>query len=326
MKFFKKRGVAVAIAIVMVVAALVIGLGSSKKEYAPQDEHAAENWANDSYQAYLPFVMDEYDLLSEKTETALAKKNAELVYSYDSLIAFVSGSGVADLEEFAYDAAEEMELSPRDGILAVDAANGQWYAVFGDDLYGYVDNELELTFNGSLNAQISVSDADRQISALYDALPDWYEGHIPAVDQQSSGETSDGSASAIAVLLVLIVVLLLVVRLLSGVRRVRYGVGFWGPMWGPWWGGWYRPHHHHHHHYAPPPPPPPHHQPPHSSHSRPGSFGGGSHSSHSGSFGGSSHSGHSGGFGGGSRGGGFSGGHSGGFGGGSRGGGFGGRH
>lgn len=352
MKFFKKRSTAIVITALLIVASLVIGFAgksSSPAAYQPESVSAAEKWAADNYETYLSYVQDTGELLSGETEKQLAIQNAALFYQYDSLIAVVTEPNITDLEDFAYDTADEMDLAATDGILVIDTVDRAWYATFGDELMEYVNHDLELLFQQELGAALTVGGEEKQLTALFDKLPDWYASNVPFSSQQSQPvqqiETVPSGTSRIGIgrIILIAVLIWLAIRLFSGGYRLGYRgeksarnttqnttrrtSSFWPFIGGFWLGSRsgrnrssYRT-----------PPPPPHssaNRNPYSSTGR-SSFGSSHSSSHSSGFG---HSSSRSSFGGGSRGGGFhsggtrSGGSRGGFGGGSRGGGFGGRH
>ena len=352
MKFFKKRSTAIVITALLIAASLVIGFAgkpSSSTAYQPESASAAEKWAADNYDAYLPYVQDTGELLSEEAEKQLAIRNAELVYQYNSLIAVVTEKNITDLEDFAYDTADEMDLAAADGILVIDAVDHAWYAAFGDELVEYVNHDLELLFQEKLGAALTVGEEEKQLSSLYDELPQWYGNNIPVSTQQAQPvqqiESAPSGTSRIGIgrIILIVVLIWLAIRLFSGGYRPGYRSeesarnttqnttrrtsSFW-PFLGGFWLGSRSGRNRNSDRNPPPPPHSSANRNPYSSTGR-SSFGSSHNSSHSSGFG---HSSSRSSFGGGSRGGGFhsggtrSGGSRGGFGGGSRGGGFGGRH
>lgn len=327
MQFFKKRGVAITICILMIVLALIIGFSGGKTvEIEPESASSAAAWAKEHADEYEDFIYDKAGLLSSSAEEKLARADAALDYRYSSIVAvgIVDGLDGADIEDAAYDLGYEIGCGETDLMLLLDTSTQQWQVVPGTEIESYVDHELRLLFTSYLGDEVFTGSADRQLPALFDALTDWYEENIPV---QTKTVTTNGSSLA-SVLLVLCFVIFLVaviVALCARPRRSYYGApprsgGFWRGMF---FGSMMNRHHHRHHHAPPPPRPPQHHNPPHGGlGGNPGGFGG----SHSGSFGSSNRGGS---FGGSSRSGGFgSSGRGGSFGGGSRGGGggsFGGR-
>ena len=323
MNFFKKQGVAITITIILIVAALAIGFFGSagKTEYAPESAASASGWAKEHAGEYQKFIRDDAGLLSASTEETLARIDAELDYTYASImaVAVVDGLDGADIEDAAYDYGYELGCGESDLMLLIDTASQDWYLVWGEDMAYFVNNELEIIFRSYMGEKVFSGSADKQLQALYTDLADWYADTIPVADAKGQTESSgSGIAALLLTACIIIAVVAVIVALCSRPRRTYYAGaprssgGFWRGMFlGSMLGN--------HHHHTPPPPhnPPP---PPRggagfggganrSSGPRPGGFGGGNR----GSFGGGSR----GGFGGGSRGG-FGGGSRGGFGGGRR--------
>lgn len=323
MKFFNKQGVAITITILMVVAAIAIGFFASagKTEYDPDSAASAASWAKEHSSEYEKFIRDDVGLLSDSARQKLARVDAELDYTYASIVgvAVIRDLDGAEIGDAAYDYGYEIGCGESDLMLLIDAGTQDWYLAWGDDMAYYVNNELEVIFRSYMGEKVFSGSADRQLEALFTDLADWYEDTIPVAD--SHGETASAGSRIATVLLtvcIIIAVISLIVALCSRPRRRYYAAGpaggsngFWkGMFWGSLLGG---------NRGRRPPPPPPHNPPP------PGGPGFGSGPNRSGGPSRSSSS-RSGGFGGSSRGSGFgSGSRGGGFGGSSRGGSFGGR-
>ena len=305
MKFFKKQGVAVTICIVMIVAAIAIGFfgNAGKTEYKPDSAASAADWGREHAGEYVKFISDGAGLLSDSAVQKLAQTDAELDYTYSSIVAVavVNGLGGQDIEDAAYDYGSALGCGETDLMLLIDTGSQDWYVAWGDEMSYYVNNELEIIFRSYMGEKVFSGSADKQLQALFTDLAGWYEDTIPVAD--SHGETASAGSRLATLLLtvcIIIAVVAVIVALCARPRRRYYGAacgsgGFWRGMFlGSMLNG--------NHRHSPPPPP---HNPPG------GGFGGGS-------------SGFGGGFGGSSRGG-FGGGNRGGFGGSSRGGGFGGK-
>lgn len=311
MKFFQKRGVAIAVLIIAIVAALVIGQQNKPAEqYEPQSEASAEAWAKENYASYTGYVWDEAELFSDSTERTIAEYNARFDYRYGGImwIASVNSAGTSDLGSYAYALGEQYGCGSMDLMLVLDCERQTWYVAPGEEIEPYLDQELEIIFTQNLGRTFFEGGADKQIVQLLSEVSAWSTAHLPTGGGKAQESSPGGGVGVIVVMIFIVLILLLII---SGIRRVSYGVGFWGPFWGPWWGGWYVRHPMWFGGYRPGPPPR------HDDHFRGGGHGGGH-----GGFGGGGF-GRGGGFGGGSRGGGFGGGH-GGFGGGGFGGGGGG--
>ncbi len=312
MNFFKKKPVAIILTVLAVVGAIAIGRAKmpDNAPYAPDNAKEAQKWAEDNYNQYLQWVVDDAELLSFATVKELAQYNAELDYTYGSIAGLVTVKSLngSDIEDYAYERGSAMGLGQYDMVVLLDAQTQQWYLASGDTMGGYLDNELKILATETFDEEFFDGGADKQILSYYKRLMQWYSARIYA---RGNDEDEDKGSSGF----VFLVFVILLIIFLSSFRR-RGG-------WLFWFGGG----HHRHNDRRPPRGPggpgPGGFGGPRSpgpggfgSSKRGGSFGGGG-------FGGSSRGGFGGGgFGGGSRGGGFGGG---GFGGGSRGGGFGGR-
>ncbi len=309
MKFFKNHTVAVVIAVLVIAGCCIYGFVTRPNETAADLEPLA--YGRENYEAYLGWIDDGADLLSEDTEREVATYMAAMDQAYGSIVALVTDPDAGgDLAQRAYDRAIDGQLSGRDMILLLDAASDNWYMLPGEDIGRYVDSDLQAIVTGAFGGGSVVRDADGLLPELYRDMFTWYQDTLEPVD-------AGPSVGSVVAVLVVILLVLAVVFASMGVGSRRYGgYGFWGPFWGPIFfpmrfpGGPIRPRH------------PPRRDPgPFHGDDHHGGFGGGGFGGGFGGFGG-------GGFGGGGRGGGFGGGGGGfgggGFGGGGRGGGFGG--
>ena len=314
MKFFQKTAVAWAIAAVMIVAAVLIGLsrGSGPADTSPQQLGLDDSLSTG---AYAQWIRDEADVLSADVEERICLYNANWVQRYDSLIAVAAVSGIPGaIDDYAYDLGVDIELAAADGILVIDTQSGDSYLAVGPD-YPMPDSQITAYMNQYLYSYVMDGAFGDGVLTLFDGINQYY------VDNYGLGYLDNRSArsapSVIGGVVLLLLAALLVATLVDNMRYNTYRRRYYGVVnppvvfrpilfWhapGSWW---YR------RHWRRPPPPPP-----------PGGPRGGGFSGFSGPGGGSFSGGHRGGGFGGGRGGGFSGGRGGGFGGG-RGGGFGG--
>ena len=339
MKFFQKRGVAIVVLILAIVASSAWGLHKTPAVSTPEGGEKLD--PSLSTAAFTQYVRDEADILSDKTEEAVGLYNANWDKMFGSIMAVVTVQSSDNLENTAYDYADTMQLGSNDAILVIAKQQQDYYLVASGDFYDLLSG-LSQSFVASCMADnVQKDDYDAAVCSLCAAL------HVELSQQYQQDQTAQDDAGTAVLFIMLLVLLFLIWIWLDRMRYNRYrrrymmpGMGiptvvyhpiFWGrrPPRGP----------------RPPRPPrsggprppqggprPPYSGGPSGGNRRPpqpprwpsgsgnsfGGFGGGRGGGFSGgSFGG---------FGGGSRGGGFGGGHSGGFGGGGRGGGFGGRH
>lgn len=321
MKFFQKRGVAIAVLILAIVASSAWGLHKAPAVSTPEGGEKLD--PSLSTAAFTQYVRDDAGVLSDKTEEAIGLYNANWDKMFGSIMAVVTTESANDIENAAYDYAIEMQLAENDAILVIAKQQQDYYLLASGDFYDLLSG-LSQSFVASCMADnVQKGDYDAAVCSLCAAL------HVELSQQYQQSEAAlDEAANGVMFIMILIIFFVLWI-MLDGMRYRRYrrrymmpGMGVPTVMYHPiFWGR------------RPPRGP----RPPRSGGPRPpqgGSSGGNrrppqqprrpSGSSGS-SFGGFGSSGRGGGFGGGgSRGGGFGGGRSGGFGGG-RGGGFGGR-
>lgn len=338
MKFFQKRGVAIAVLILAIVASSAWGLHKAPAVSTPEGGEKLD--PSLSAAAFTQYVRDDAGVLSDKTEEAIGLYNANWYKMFGSIMAVVTTESANDIENAAYDYAIEMQLAENDAILVIAKQQQDYYLLASGDFYDLLSG-LSQSFVASCMADnVQKGDYDAAVRSLCAAL------HVELSQQYQQSEAAlDEAANGVMFIMILVIFFVLWI-MLDGMRYRRYrrrymmpGMGvptvmyhpiFWGrrPPRGP----------------RPPqggPRPPrsgsssggnrrPPQQPRRPSGSSGSSFGGFGSSGRggsfgSGNFGGFGGSSRGGGFGGGgSRGGGFGGGRSGGFGGG-RGGGFGGR-
>lgn len=351
MKFFQKRGVAIAVLILAILASGAWGLHK-----APSVDLATSGEKLDtslSTTAFEPYVRDDAGLLSAKTEEAVCLYNANWDKLFGGILAVVTTDSVSDMESAAYDYAMDMELAENDGVLLIVRQQQNYYLLASGNFYDLLNSLPQSFVDVCMADGVAKKDYDGAVQELFAQL------HVEQSGRNARAEEIGGSVvGIIAVLIVVFVIWIILDKMRYNRYRRRYmapGMGTPTVVYRPiFWGRPRRP--------RPPRPPrgpggpvgggprPPHSggprppysgggRPPYSGGSRPsgssrpsqprrpsgssGSFGGFGGGSRGGGFSGGSF----GGFGGGSRGGGFGGGgRSGGFGGGSRGGGFGGRH
>ena len=334
MKFFQKRGVAIVVLILVIVASSAWGLHKTPAVSTPEGGEKLD--PSLSTAAFEQYVRDEANVLSDKTEKAVSLYNANWDKMFGSIMAVVTVQSSDNLENTAYDYADTMQLGSNDAILVIAKQQQDYYLVASGDFYDLLSG-LSQSFVASCMADnVQKGDYDAAVRSLCAAL------HVELSQQYQQSEAAlDEAANGVMFIMILIIFFVLWI-MLDGMRYRRYrrrymmpGMGIPTVVYRPiFWGR------------RPPRSP----RPPRSGGPRPpqggprppysgGSFGGNRRppqpprrpSSSGGSFGGFGSTGRGGGFGSGSvggfgssRGGGFGGSRGGGFGGG-RGGGFGGR-
>ena len=323
MKFFQKRGVAITITLILIVAALLIG-----KPWAGSNTSTASAANSD----YLSYIADDAKALTNDARSKVADYMETLDSKYGSIVALmtITDTDGETMEDYAKSVWDEAEFLDSDMLLVVNTETGEWYLQPGSEIAPYADASLESLFTNDLD-NANLADGGKWATDLYKDLLSWYGKTIPKASSTAAADTeyvrqpAPQRRSLWKTILIILIVFWVLKAIFGRSRRNDddddyrggssggSGGGFWkGMFWGSLLGGSSR-----NRWRTPPPPPGPRPGGPRPNPGpRPGSFGGGSHGGFSG--------GSRGGFSGGSRGG-FGGGSRGGFGGGGSRGGFGGR-
>lgn len=334
MKFFQKRGVAIVVLILAIVASSAWGLHKAPAVSTPEGGEKLD--PSLSTAAFTQYVRDDAGVLSDKTEEAIGLYNANWNKMFGSIMAVVTTESANDLDSIAWEYANQMELAPDDAILVIAEQEGSYYLLPSGSFRSLLES-LSQSFVASCMADgVQKGNYDAAVRSLCAAL------HVELSQQYQQSEAALDEAANGVMFIMILVIFFIIWIMLDGMRYRRYrrrymmpGMGIPTVVYRPiFWGR------------RPPRGP----RPPRSGGPRPpqggprppysgGSSGGNRRppqpprrpSSSGGSFGGFGSTGRGGGFGsgsvggfGGSRGGGFGGSRGGGFGGG-RGGGFGGR-
>lgn len=334
MKFFQKRGVAIVVLILAIVASSAWGLHKAPAVSTPEGGEKLD--PSLSTAAFTQYVHDDAGVLSDKTEEAIGLYNANWDKMFGSIMAVVTTESANDLDSIAWEYANQMELAPDDAILVIAEQEGSYYLLPSGSFRSLLES-LSQSFVASCMADgVQKGNYDAAVRSLCAAL------HVELSQQYQQSEAALDEAANGVMFIMILVIFFIIWIMLDGMRYRRYrrrymmpGMGIPTVVYRPiFWGR------------RPPRGP----RPPRSGGPRPpqggprppysgGSSGGNRRppqpprrpSSSGGSFGGFGSTGRGGGFGsgsvggfGGSRGGGFGGSRGGGFGGG-RGGGFGGR-
>ena len=136
MKLFQKTWFAWLMTGLMIAAAVGIGLskdsGPAPQPSAPVPEAMAGLDQNLSAAQFASYLWDEANVLSNAQEERICLFNANWAARYDSIIAVAVVKSVSgDLEDYAYDLGEEIELAAADGILVIDTSARDAYLVLG---------------------------------------------------------------------------------------------------------------------------------------------------------------------------------------------------
>lgn len=186
MKFFQKPGVAVVFTIVMIAAALFIGLSPVLKSDKPAEtaqtavpeqtisqtpaEEQTSNTAGDETISD-KYIRDDAGLFTRSGENAIQDYNTKIYNKTGSHIAILTtdGTGGKTLESCTNSAFDSMGLSEYDMLFAIDTSTEQWYVTTGSYVADYTDSKLESIFQDGF-AAILDGDADDAASDMYKDL------------------------------------------------------------------------------------------------------------------------------------------------------------
>ena len=180
MKFFQKTWVAVSITAAMILVSIVIGMGTAPMEpdtTVTPTQPTAPSTALDTTlytDGYATWIWDEAEVLSSAQEKELCLYIANWVKRYDSLIAVAAVRSVSgNIEDYAYDLGEEIQLSSADTILVVDTKTPNAYLASGSD-YPLSSSEITSYMDRYLYAPVMNGDYGEGILELFAGLNEYY--------------------------------------------------------------------------------------------------------------------------------------------------------
>lgn len=238
MKFFQKRGVAIAVLILAIVASSAWGLHKAPAVSTPEGGEKLD--PSLSAAAFTQYVRDDAGVLSDKTEEAIGLYNANWDKMFGSIMAVVTTESANDIENAAYDYAIEMQLAENDAILVIAKQQQDYYLLASGDFYDLLSG-LSQSFVASCMADnVQKGDYDAAVCSLCAAL------HVELSQQYQQSEAAlDEAANGVMFIMILIIFFVLWI-MLDGMRYRRYrrrymmpGMGvptvmyhpiFWGPV------------------------------------------------------------------------------------------------
>ena len=280
MKFFQKTSVAVIFTVLMIAAALFIGLSPALKS-EPVPEPMAQTTAQEQTASQTPaaeqtsntagdetisdkYIRDDAGLFTRSGENAIQDYNTKIYNKTGSHIAILTtdSTGGKTLESCTNSAFDSMGLSEYDMLFAIDTSTEQWYVTTGSYVADYTDSKLESIFQNGF-AAILDGDADDAASDLYKDLYSWCKTSLNGAANEDYTPVQDTGRvrrkSVIGTIITILVIFWIIKAIFGSGRRGGGGGGFWS---GLFLGSLFSNHHHHH---GPGPGPGP----------RPGGFGGG---------------------------------------------------
>ncbi len=172
MSILKKQGVAWAIAIIMIVVAVVIGISKSRDPAPGGPSYTPPS--SDSF-----YVYDDANVLSASDERKLSDLNRELYRDMDVVIACVTTNyNRNDLGDFALDYAKDIDLREYDFIVVLDISGENYWLVQGAGLVNmFTDTDCDNYAWNYMENDFARGDYGDALLSLTDALADWYYDH-----------------------------------------------------------------------------------------------------------------------------------------------------
>lgn len=226
MKFFQKRWVAITLCVIMILSSFGISWSKQKGHSSvPDDTDVVASWGKENYNAYMRYVSDDANLLSEGTEKKLAVYNAWFDYRHGSIcgVATVKQLDGQSMEDAAEHAAERLALGSNDYLLLLDKDTQVMHLYCGEEASEYNNHRLDRLVAEEMDDMFR--DTDDAMLDLFDDLEDWYEDTVPFTDRPSNaadkGTTVLGTILFVVLLLILVFCALISSMLRAGRRLIR---------------------------------------------------------------------------------------------------------
>ena len=168
MKFFQKRGVAIAVLILAILASGAWGLHKAPVVSTPEGGEKLD--PSLSTAAFEQFMHDDAGILSDKTEEAVGLYNANWDKMFGSIMAVVTVQSSDDLENTAYDYAEAMQLGTNDAILLIAKQQQDYYLVASGDFYDLLSSLSQSFVASCMEDGVQKGDYDAAVRSLCAAL------------------------------------------------------------------------------------------------------------------------------------------------------------
>lgn len=207
MRFFKKTSVAVVLTILIAALCCVWGYTRVYVDTVPESSGAERAAGESNLNYYLNWIDDDADLFTLETIDQLARKNLVLDNTYSSMLAVktVKYLNGMDIQTYAKNTADRIQLGYRDLLLLLDTDSQTWYVSYGTGMTSYIETSQDLPdlFRRHITDAFWTEEgaSDEAILALFDDLENWY-GHTLPVDESPGGSPffhSDGKVQAITI-------------------------------------------------------------------------------------------------------------------------------
>lgn len=237
MKFFKNKPVAIAVMVVAIFMAILIGQARKPDVVIPEGGVKLDQTLSTAY--FKEYVVDGAKLLSSKTEETISLYNANWDQLSGSIMAVVTVKSTdSGAEDAAWDWAEQLQLGQNDAILLIDEGSGTYSVVASGTFYDRIAAQATSFVDTCLYEHVEKKDYDSAAISLFSQV------HL-LFDQQGVSSTPSGGSGvlgAVVSVLLLILVLWLVFTVIDEIRYSSWH-GRYGSMASPvvvyrpvlWW-------------------------------------------------------------------------------------------
>ena len=214
MKFFQKRGVAVAVLVLAIIASSAWGLHKAPAVTTPSGGEKLDTSLSTA--AFEQYVQDDADLLSGRTEEAVSLYNANWDKMFGSIMAVVTVQSADDLENTAYDYADTMQLGTNDAILLIAKQQQDYYLIASGSFYDLLSGLSQSFVSSCMEGGVQKGDYDAAVQELCAQL------HVELSQQYQKNETAQNDAGTAMSFVLLLVLLFLIWIWLDRLRYNRY--------------------------------------------------------------------------------------------------------
>lgn len=214
MKFFQKRGVAIVVLILAIVASSAWGLHKAPAITTPTGGEKVDTSLSTA--AFEQYVRDDADILSDKTEKAVSLYNANWDKMFGSIMAVVTTESANDIENAAYDYAIEMQLAENDAILVIAKQQQDYYLLASGNFYDLLSGLSQSFVASCMESGVQKSDYDAAVQELCSRL------HVELSQQYQQDQTAQDDAGTAVLFIMLLVLLFLIWIWLDRMRYNRY--------------------------------------------------------------------------------------------------------
>lgn len=179
MKFFKNKFVAIAITAAVIVGCL--GYGQTQRPWSGSSSVVEmADTGNYDAAAYADWSYDEANILSSDTEQLVDSYNAKWDVQYGTILALATVKDAGgDIENYAYDMADDAGLGADDMMLLISAGEKEYWVVTADRIINATgETALQKIFSDEFGLAFASGDYDFAVSYLYAGLDTLYANSL----------------------------------------------------------------------------------------------------------------------------------------------------